>query len=108
MWISKAQYDRELLFLRDRVNALELKLESEAERNRTREDALIDRLLAKNQVFPIKEEIEPVRPEPLQDNPALDEFKSHFDEWAREANVSPYEARKQWELNKDAYIQDLG
>lgn len=99
MWLSGS-------VLYKRVQALENQLEVERERNRVREEALINRLLSRAGAFPITNEDitgEPVPAAPVPDPPGLDDVRETFLEWAASAGASEVEVARQWALHKDSY-----
>ena len=103
MWLSgKALYTR--------IEALEQQLESERERNRAREEVLINRILSRAGAFPIMDDelTKTDAPLPPQPEPAgLADVREQFMGWAAEDGASDMEARQQWELHKESYSEAL-
>jgi hypothetical protein len=102
MFVTRRRYDRDVTFWRD-------KYLEEAERHRKREDAILNRLLAKAGVYPILEDELVTEPDTPSIPPAgLSDVRAQFNQWADEAGISDVERERQWQLNQNQYIEDLG
>lgn len=102
MFVLKSTFTREVEFWREKYFA-------EQERNRKREDELLNRVLVKNASFPVTEEdLEPyVAPLPPEPPAGLDDIRQQYDIWADEAGVSDAERERQWAIQKHEYATQL-
>lgn len=99
-----------------RIKALEQRLDDERDRNRRREDALLNRILTHNGAFPILEdEIYPektVKPDENDSNLEIEQkladFKrENFDGWADEAGISPEQRERDWKAYQSTHREEI-
>lgn len=100
-----------------RIKALEQRLDDERERNRRREDALLNRILTRNGAFPLLEdELYPEKSdvqtesdlEQHEIDAKLAEFKRDvFDTWATDGGVSDLEREQQWIAYKNTHLDEI-
>lgn len=94
-----------------RIRELEDRLEKEHERNRQREDTLLNRVLTSRGVYPILPEHleEPKASVPIEPDsvPGMVELRQQFDEWAEQANVPEDQRQFQWDAYKKTYAEQI-